>query len=271
MALDLTTTALVKAYLGITGSTEDTKIDTIVTAVSQEIGIYCQREFSMDLYIEQLIGNGENEIVLPNCPIDSVMFAGAGNSTALTVTYTGTGLGNVDIQNQKVVLSDNLSTTDVDIAETHTFTNLASSIDGVSNFSATAETTTAGWPALTMIQKRYTSLEANETQSIGAALSELPLTKVQDGLYETPGNMSQGSPFIVIYQGGYEVGSVPAGLEQLATKIAADVYRNISQDSNLKSEKISKYSWTANTMNGAIVDAINASSQRLDFYANKRL
>jgi hypothetical protein len=104
-----------------------------------------------------------------------------------------------------------------------------------------------------------TSPDSNDAAIPGTPTSVLPYQPLLDG-----------PVWMVIYQGGYAVEDIPAGLEQLATEIAANVFRGISKDTSMDSEKIGDYSYKlASNAGGDVRSAIYAQSERLDFYTFK--
>jgi len=305
---DLTTTALVKAYLGITSTEYDTIIDTIVTQTSCEMEIYCNRQFELDTYIAQGIGNGETTVRLPNTPIDSVLYSAYGSTGAINITFdSSTGVGNVDVQDKSIVLTSGLTTEEITILSTHTMTDVASSVDSLTNWSATATAGLAEYPGMTLVQQRYGTLTEDQSVSVSAVSGQFRMIRESDGRYRVPqmgkgiygigsdwdstspdsndaalpGTPSTVLPYqplvdgpiwMVIYQGGYAVEDIPAGLQQLATEIAANVFRGIQKDTSMDSEKIGDYSYKlANSSSGSVRSAIYAQSERLDFYTFKVL
>jgi hypothetical protein len=304
---DLTTTEKVKAYLGITNTTYDTILDTIVTQVSCEMEIYCNRQFELDVYIEQGIGNGEDVIRLPNTPIDSVLYAAYGTSSALTVTYDGAATGNVDVQPEMVRLTEGLVTTDITVSESDTIADVATAINAESNWTATAGGVIDEYPGFALLQQRYGILTNDQSVSLTAVTGQFRMVKESDGRYRVPqmgrsvyGAASDvystspdshdaaipgtntsvlpyqplvdGPVWMVIYRGGYEAGDIPDGLEQLATEIAANTFRGIQKDTTLNSEKIGDYSYQlASNSDGNVRSAVYAQAERLDFYTFKVL
>ncbi len=69
---DLCTLADVKAYLGISGSTYDGVLGTLIDAASEAIENYCRRRFSETEHTEYHDGWGSTQIVLDHHPIASV-------------------------------------------------------------------------------------------------------------------------------------------------------------------------------------------------------
>lgn len=68
----LTTLSSVKSYLGITGSDEDTLLNTFITQATAVINKYCLRTLEAAAYTEYYEGNGRPELVLRQYPINSL-------------------------------------------------------------------------------------------------------------------------------------------------------------------------------------------------------
>jgi len=69
---DLTTTADVKAWLNITGNSDDAVIARLVTAVSNYIQSWLNRTFAMATYTDISNGNNESTKMFSNYPVQSV-------------------------------------------------------------------------------------------------------------------------------------------------------------------------------------------------------
>ena len=69
---DLTTLTKVKAYLGITGSDDDTLLGTLIDAASKAIKQYCKDNISETTYTEYYDGPRTNELALRHRPIVSI-------------------------------------------------------------------------------------------------------------------------------------------------------------------------------------------------------
>jgi len=69
---DLTSTANVKVYLGISGSDDDTLIGQLIGRATDAIQAFCHRTFGSTTYTEYHDGRGESKIVLEHRPIISV-------------------------------------------------------------------------------------------------------------------------------------------------------------------------------------------------------
>ena len=85
---DLTTKAAVKTYLGLTGTTEDDRIDALIDRVSQAIESHCNRAFASTAYSkERHDGNGLTRLRLKHYPVSLV-------SRLSTATVCGLKVGN---------------------------------------------------------------------------------------------------------------------------------------------------------------------------------
>ena len=262
-SFDLTTTAKVKAYLGITDAAYDDTIDDIVTAVSCEIELYCNRQFELDTYTEQILGNGESKVRLRNTPIEGILYSAVGAQTVMTVTYSGAKTASIDVQAREVRLIEGLSQTDVAIADDDTLNDVVTAISAVTGWTAEICSADIGvYPGRILFQRNYGTIESGDDINLEAALSQLALAEINDGLYQA--NRTLCGNTLVIYSGGYAADAIPAGLEQLATQICADTFKSIQQQANLKGEKIGDYSYSLNT---EVKTAIEAYTTRLDFYA----
>jgi hypothetical protein len=71
--MDLTTTARVKDYLGITNANQDLLIARLITRASGQIAKFCTRKFDRQSFVAaRYNGNGGQRLFLPNAPITVV-------------------------------------------------------------------------------------------------------------------------------------------------------------------------------------------------------
>lgn len=69
----LTTATKVKTYLGISGSTHDTLIDSLVTSASALVERYCNRNFTEGTYTQYFDTiAGDSKVFLKNYPVSSL-------------------------------------------------------------------------------------------------------------------------------------------------------------------------------------------------------
>ena len=88
-AIDLITNARARVALPSAagaGSSDDTAINTLITACSRAIMRYCRRTFVSDTYDELYNGRGERQLLLRNFPIQSVQSVRYRPVTVLKIT-----------------------------------------------------------------------------------------------------------------------------------------------------------------------------------------
>ncbi len=68
----LTTLATLKAFLGITTTTQDPQIDALRGAAEQAIKSYCNQPFEPATYTEYYTGSGNRQIILRKIPVSSI-------------------------------------------------------------------------------------------------------------------------------------------------------------------------------------------------------
>jgi len=71
-APDLTTLANVKAWLGITSSTDDAQLSRLITAYSQYIQTWLNRQIAAQSYSELRDGSGKDFLVFADYPVTAV-------------------------------------------------------------------------------------------------------------------------------------------------------------------------------------------------------
>lgn len=88
----LTTLDSVKDALGITGSDDDTLINTMIDSASRRIASFCGREFARQVLSETMPGYGDNTLMLSQTPV----------VTLTSVAYQGTTIdsGNYELSNR---------------------------------------------------------------------------------------------------------------------------------------------------------------------------
>ena len=86
---DLTTKDKVKTYLGITSATSDTAITSIVSSISSQIEVYCNRSFTSTTYTEYFdTTEGYKKIFLKNYPIATLTSVQYRDGTWGNITWT---------------------------------------------------------------------------------------------------------------------------------------------------------------------------------------
>ena len=253
----LTTVARIEVYLGLElSSTQTVEMELIIASTQQMMESYCNRSFDQADYYHQRLGTGDREIVINNTPITSIKWAGAGMDEMLSITYSGTKAASIEIEDQELRLSENLTTTTIDL---------------LTGWSATAVTAYGSYPALILnpIVKCPVDSTTNFGVGISGSASQLKLFREREGLYVADSPVGNGYPYTVIYEGGYE--TIPASLAQLATEMCAAVWRIyvLHGGGVLQSEKIGDYNYKLNDIVGedGSVSIINVFKTRIDQFA----
>lgn len=110
-AMDLITIARAKQNLpSITDSSQDTNLQTLVTAVSKAIQRYCRRDFVQCVYDELYNGTGAGRLFLRQYPVQSVQAVRHRPTTVLKITNT---TGSTNQQARVSVTSTGLTLTRV--------------------------------------------------------------------------------------------------------------------------------------------------------------
>jgi len=270
----ITTTARVETYLAIDlDSTQETEMALIISSVQEMMELYCNRSFDAATHYLQQLGTGDREIVLDNSPVTSVMWAGVGSDVLLSIEYTGTKAAAIEIEDQELRLHENLVTTTIDLTES-TITmvsELVTAINLLTNWGAEAAEGYESFPVLILnpITRCPVDEDSNYEIDLSGSASWMKIYREREGLYFSDSPIPTGVPFTVIYSGGYAV--IPDGLSQLATEMAAAVWRLyvVSGGGILKSEKIGDYQYVLNNIMGkdGSVSLIQMFKARLDQYA----
>lgn len=141
----LTTVADVKTYMGITSSTDDTLIETLVNNVSDQIERYCDREFKEKTFTEYLDGRGDRTIAVSNPPLISVDLVAFGARDSISVQSSDSTdlLATVGIEDDQARLfrytsSGSAVTTSLTFTDYPTTTLLAAQINSTAGFTATS-------------------------------------------------------------------------------------------------------------------------------------
>lgn len=254
----LTTLDKVKDYLGITVTTFDEILNRLINDATASIETYCNRQFAARAYtMERYDGSGVKILQIRNYPIISVeriatliddamsiIASSAGGYSATAEITRSEGELPANTQLKLVIRGTNASSDTVDFS---TYTNLADL--------ATQINTITGWTA--SANTGFTTFDSTELIQHGAREcldTALALTVPHDRLdaYEVDykgGEIYRSIGFghgwrniYVNYNGGYT--TIPADLEQIAIEIVSDVYGSRTVNNALKSEKIGDYSYT---------------------------
>ena len=96
---DRTTVAAVKLYCGITDSTDDTLLSSLITAYSQWVRSYCNRDFDSRAYEIWRDGRHSQNLLLPEYPVTAIALLEIdGIAISPQTTYDGEGYRFTDSQ-----------------------------------------------------------------------------------------------------------------------------------------------------------------------------
>lgn len=268
----LTTVDRIELYLGADlTSDQAVEMGLIITAVQQMMESYTMRQFDAATHYYHDLGTGDREIVLNNIPISAVKWAAVGQDVLLTVRYTGSQVGAVEIEDEELRLHENLSTTEIDLTSSSItdVDSLVTAINALSNWTAVAASGYGGYPAVILSPITRCPMESGVTYEVDlcAPASWMRIYRQVEGLYLSDRVLPAGMPFLVIYTGGYD--TIPTGLSQLATEMCAALWRYNLQFGGgiLQSEKIGDYTYRLSdevVQSGGILFGFKA---RLDQYA----
>jgi hypothetical protein len=257
----------VKARLGITSTDYDDMINDMINAVSLGIENYCDRSFDVSDYIEEKEAM-QYSIVLNNQPINKIYGAYYGDTNVIELEYSGSGMCSYEVYTDKVVIYSDFVETEYLFADYTTLDDLATALNTHADLTAEiADTNYSGWSPKLLWTGSQAFDYSGSSLYLQAPTSPATLSKQFDGLYLT----NSDTYHKVIYNGGYS--SIPADLQEIATKATVVLFNNRNQDGNKKSETIGDYSYTEETSvaDGDIEEVIGPFVSALNKYVIKQI
>ncbi len=302
--MNLTTLALFKAYAGITGTTKDALITSLLPQVSAQIARYLRRDLELTTYKSWVDGNGNNFLRLDNYPITQVYHVSTGSFSVATIENTSSTVIRALVTFDGVTLTlTEISTagaethTELAIATYKTLSALKTAVDAVSGWTMTITSSDYNNEPSALLRPVYSEDAYNGSRAdlyLPLAPSSVRVTNALDGVIEltapvttqrdtryapiAPATIDEGFPegtgnIFVWYKAGYTLptdesnGTLPAGLHLLVHQIINDVLSSRRFNSNLQSESISGYSYSLRaTEGGAITSAIENRKKDLNQY-----
>jgi len=274
----LTTVARVEVYLGIDlSSAQAVEMGLIIESIQQMMESYTNRQFDQATFYYQRLATGDREIVLNNHPVDEIKWAGIGMDSLMSVTYGGTKAASIEVEDQELRLSENLTTTKIDLTDSSIsdIDDVVTAVNALTDWTASAYDDYGSYPALILnpITKCPVDDDTNYQIDLSGSASWLKLFREREGLYVSDRPIPCGMPVTVIYVGGYE--TIPASLSQLATEMAAATWRLYVQHGGgvLQSEKIGDYTYRLSDIVGdnGSTSVIQMFRSRLDQFARIEL
>jgi hypothetical protein len=256
---DLVDISRVKEFLGISGSADDDKLNTLIDAVSRGIEKWCDRIFHSASYTHYFDGRSDfhrGYLPLRQYPVTEITRCATRPEIVLIVKNTAT------TTNQRAVVS--LSSTALKLSRTASGTTTTNSLalatyttiaalsdaidavgsgwDGQVSGSATADY--GLWPSADL---KYIQGAVNARSETGGArlylyTQELNEYTINDESGLLCGFFPRGHQNIEVkYTAGYS--TIPDDLQQGATLAVAALFHQSKLDPNLKSEKIGDYAY----------------------------
>ena len=254
---ELTDLTAVKERLGIAASDTDfdTILNLIISATTERIYKYCNRNFTKQTYVYTDTGTYDDIVILRNKPINNIFFVGSGASGVIDVTYDGSAIGSMEViiddyeQIFELRLVESTAVTQtVDLTAVKTIADVISEVNAFANWSAVSvQSKYDSYPARALLPHNYSTLESSDNTEtyLYGAINPMGMTansvNRSAGIYKTSMVIPVGCPYVVIYDGGYA--TIPDDLKDAATQISANVFQMSEEDPNLSSEKIGDYSW----------------------------
>jgi len=273
----ITTKTAFKAYAGITVTTDDDLIDTLLLRATSAIESYCDRKFQHDTYRERYDGDGTCDLLLRQYPIDEVKYLSVGATDVIRITNTSSDAYNarVRVTDSSMVLtilggtndgSDTLTLTD------YTVTSLVAAIVALTKgWSATVQTYGV-WNAEEILP--ISGLECLDSYAYVQCPDE-PESDFE--IYANKGIVHLGTRFtsgvnniIVRYAAGYS--TIPQDLVQITIDLANVYYLSRKTDSTVKEERLGDHKIVyANEGGGGARDIPQHIAKRLAPYMRWRL
>lgn len=262
-AYALTSLANLKAFMGVTTTTDDALLEQLIDRASAKIESYCGRLFITRAYREWRDGYGAPIIVLKNRPVTAVRRVAYGSQPGLRISASVS----TDIRNTVEVQDDAVVTNRVDSAGTETTgtytfaanlttTALATAINLVTGFTATVAASVfskdlrrlAGMDCKnSSVDLTYPDLSASVI-SVDEAAATLHMRWGSLAGFgdEDSGAFPCGRQNVLCeYTAGYaDIASLPFDLQQAAIDLAADMFAARSRDGAMQAESLGDYSYT---------------------------
>ena len=268
----LTSLANLKAWMGITASTDDTVLESAIDRATARIESYVGRQILSRSYAEWRSGAGVDAIRLHQWPVSQVTGVWTGAYAALVVSSADATDLRASISVNQETGSNAVILTRTTSAGVTTTTTLSFATYSTTAALATAIGSTAGFACT--LGKNIRSVQLRPRAAGDVVLATVTLFAADTASeytydYDTGRLMIDQSwwaywpmdrgimpdavkSVCVEYTAGYA--TVPDDIEQACIEIAAMMYRDRKRDSGLQSESLGDYSYTR--ANRAEVDAI---------------
>ena len=262
------TLALTKTYLGVTSTTDDALLETLIDRSSAYIQRYLGRTLTSQRYYEWTDTFNSGRVALKHNPMQFVGFVGAGSESVITVNATiasdvfaSITVNDVNVHLFRVSSIGTESSTTLTFASYDTTSEMATQINATTGFSASS---------LLSVPTKYLHKLAGRELKNSTAYLTAPTESLADysidyerGIIYGP-TLKQYQSLLVDYTGGYS--EIPFDLQQAAIELTARSYRGRLRDPGLSSESLGGYSYSARS-----VSELEASTKSiLDSYRRLR-
>lgn len=296
MAVNLTTRYLFKTYAKISGTTDDTLIDYLVTWVSEALAKHLVRTFESTTYYQWLDGTGSPTILLPEWPVTALHVVSLQTTRAIyDITNTSASHATVSLFGGNLMLRS-ASSVGVVTATTKalssylTPTLLAAQITGTAGWSCSVESDAASLPSycLKPVFAQYALSPdkvdidiADESEPCEIVYGSDQLVELQSGLFPYGKNN-----VFAWYTAGYTLpvdneghtglttaGNVPGNLTMVCNEIIRQVLNACKQAVGaLQSETIGPYSYTiSEEARGVLAASLKKHDMALTPYKSMRV
>lgn len=264
----LTTLVSLKQYLGVTTTTDDALMESLIDRASDFIQRYCARNFVSQRYYEWKDTYGADRVALKHNPVENVRFVGVGGDNVLSVVSTlatdivsTISVNDVHIHLFRVEANGQEHTSNLTFASHDSISEMASAISGTTGFSATTIVNTK-----THYLRKLAGIDLKKQTAIleapNDALTDYAIDYDRGIIYGPTLHRYRG--FLVDYTGGY--GTIPYDLQQTTIEMASRLYNSRKRDPSLQSESLGGYSYSLRS-----VSDLDASTKMiLDSYRRLR-
>jgi hypothetical protein len=274
MAVDqyaLTTLAALKAYMGISTSTDDAVLESAIDRASYAIEAYADRKFVQRRFYEWTTARGDSGLVVHNPPVGHVHYVGFGSLACMTVRSTVASdiSATITVRETKLTLTRTDSTgnetqTDINFANHKSSNALAAQITATTGFAASASVNCSVYRINRLVGRDLKDSVATVTFADQAQMDitgDLPRGILYFGRSGYDDDNGDGWPtapvsVLVDYDGGYE--TIPPDIVHACHLIASRIYNGRKRDTALASESFGDYSYS---LGGA--DSMDAEARAL--------
>lgn len=267
MAVDtyaLTSLTSLKSWMGLTGTSDDSVLESAIDRSSDIIELYCDRKFKSRTFYEFAQPNGERTVTVDNVPINSINTVAYGSSLTFSITsdtsstdvLATVGNDGNEIRLRKVESDGTTTTSTVAFSSYATTSLIVNQINsGVSGWSATLNKNAYARSLYRFGGRGVIDAPCNleyPRDNVSEYRVDSDTGKIHIIVDRFPGIRSDNAssnrfptgfyPVFVEYDAGYSV--IPDDLEQVAIEIAADLYRERKQDRTLSGESLGDYNYS---------------------------